>query len=121
MFCKKGVLKNFAKSTGKSLCQKSLFELSCRLRPATILEKRLLVQVFSCEFCELFKNTFCYRTRPAAASVFRNHLVSTNCTEQNIPEGLTVFCFKYLLKHVQSTQKRKKNVQKESAFNLLHG
>ena len=34
------------------------------LRPAT-----LLTQVFSCEFCEISKNTFSYRTSPVAASV----------------------------------------------------
>ena len=34
-FCKKGVLKNFAKFTGKHLCQ-------------------TLAQVFSCELCEIF-------------------------------------------------------------------
>ena len=30
--------------------------------------KFLKPQVFSCEFCEIFKNTFCYRTPPVAAS-----------------------------------------------------
>ena len=43
VFCKKGVIRNFAKFTGKHLCQ-SLF---------------LMAQVFSCEFCE---------TSPVAAS-----------------------------------------------------
>ena len=31
------------------------------MRPATLL-KKTLVQVFSCEFCEISKNTFRYRT-----------------------------------------------------------
>ena len=52
VFCKKGVLRNFAKLTGKQLCQ-GLF---------------LMAQVFSCEFCEISKNTFCYRASPVAAS-----------------------------------------------------
>ena len=43
MFGKKGVLKNFTKFTGKHLCQ--------------IIKKETLAQVFSCEFCEIFKNT----------------------------------------------------------------
>ena len=34
------------------------------------IEKEALVQVFSCEFCEISKNTFSYRTPPVAASVF---------------------------------------------------
>ena len=49
---KKGVVKNFAKFTGKNLLTK------------------ILAQAFSCEFCEIPKNTFSYRTPPVAASVF---------------------------------------------------
>ena len=55
VFCKKEVLKNFTKLTGKHLCW-SLFK------------KEALTQVFSCEFCEVFKNTFFYRAPPVAAS-----------------------------------------------------
>ena len=36
--------------------------------PATIL-KMTLAQVFSCEFCEVSKNTLSYRAPPVAASV----------------------------------------------------
>ena len=49
-FYKKGVLKNFAKLTGKHLFQ-GLF-----LNKVT--KKETLAQAFSCEFCEIFKNTF---------------------------------------------------------------
>ena len=38
-----------------------------RLKPATSL-KETLAQVFSCEFCEISKNTFSYRAPPATAS-----------------------------------------------------
>ena len=37
-------------------------------RPATLL-KETLVQVFSCEFCEISKNTFLQRTPLVAASI----------------------------------------------------
>ena len=47
VFCIKGVLSNFAKFTGKHL---------------------YLYHLFSCEFCEISKNTFFYRTPPVAAS-----------------------------------------------------
>ena len=40
MFCKKGVLGNFAKFTGKHF------------------KKETLTQVFSCVFCEISKNIF---------------------------------------------------------------
>ena len=53
----KGALENFAKFTGK------------RLRPATLLKKRLWhAQVFSSELCKIFKNTF-----------FIEHLRMTDC------------------------------------------
>ena len=57
VFCKKGVLWNFAKLTGNHLCFGS----------ATLLKKRL-VQAFSCEFYEILKNTFFHKISPVAAS-----------------------------------------------------
>ena len=51
VFCEKGVLRNFAKF---------LF----------FIEKETLAQVLSCEFCEISKNNFSYRTPLVAASVF---------------------------------------------------
>ena len=50
---KKGVLRNFAKFTGKQL-SRSLW--------------KTLAQVFSCEFCEIYKNTFFHKTPLVAAS-----------------------------------------------------
>ena len=38
-----------------------------RMRPTTLLKKKTLAQLFSCEFCEISKNTFSYRTPPVAA------------------------------------------------------
>ena len=32
------------------------------------IKKETMAQVFSCEFCKIFKNTFFYRTPPVAAS-----------------------------------------------------
>ena len=37
-------------------------------------KKETLAQVFSCEFCEIFKNTRFYRTPPVAASVLGSKL-----------------------------------------------
>ena len=65
VFCKKGVLKNFAKFTGKQLCQ-SLFSNKDLLH---FIRKDTLAQVFSCEFCKNFKNTIFYRTTPVTACV----------------------------------------------------
>ena len=37
------------------------------------VKKETLAQVFSCEFCEISKNTFFYRTPPVVASVYTGH------------------------------------------------
>ena len=62
VFRKKGVLRNFTKFTGKHLCQSLFFN--------KLIKKETLAQVFFCEFCEISKNTFFYRTYPVAASTF---------------------------------------------------
>ena len=36
------------------------------------IKKKSLAQVFCCEFCEISKNTFFYRTSPVAASALRS-------------------------------------------------
>ena len=41
VFCKKGVLRNFTKFTGKHLCQSLFFKKVTGLRPVTLLKKRL--------------------------------------------------------------------------------
>ena len=66
---KKDVLKNFATFTGKHLCQSLFFNKAAgQAKPATLFKKESLPQVFSCEFCEIFRNIFSYRTLPVAAS-----------------------------------------------------
>ena len=52
VFCKKGVVRNVAKFTGKQLYQSLI----------------LMTKVSFCEFREILKNTFSYRTSPVAAS-----------------------------------------------------
>ena len=55
MFFKIGGLKNFTTSTGKYLCW-SLFLI--KLEASAPLLKRTPTQVFSCEYCQRFKNRF---------------------------------------------------------------
>ena len=63
VFCKKGALRNFTKFIGKHLCKSLFFNKVCNF-----IKKEILAQVFSCEFCEISKSTFSYRTPPVAAS-----------------------------------------------------
>ena len=39
-----------------------------RLEACNFIKKEILTQVLSCEFCEIYKNTFYYRTPLVAAS-----------------------------------------------------
>ena len=57
-FYKRGVLKNFAKFSGKRLCRSLCFNKVAGLMDATLLKKENATHVFSYEFCETFKNTF---------------------------------------------------------------
>ena len=54
----KGVLRNFTKLTGKHLYQSLFFNKVAGLRSTTFIKKETTAQVFSCEFCEISKNTF---------------------------------------------------------------
>ena len=52
VFCKKGVLENVAKFTGKHLCQDLFFN-----KVLNFIKKGTVEQVLSCVLCEIFKNT----------------------------------------------------------------
>ena len=94
----KSVLRNFSKFTGKHLCQilsfnkvaGLLFNKVVGLRPATLLKNRLWHRCFPVNFCEISKNTFCYRTPPVAASVYCRRKVAAVKTE-----NLKAFIIKY--------------------------
>ena len=63
MFWKKGVLRHFAKLTGKHLCQSHFFNKVAGLRPATLLKKRLWDSGFPVNFAKFLRtpslqNTF---------------------------------------------------------------
>ena len=67
MFCKKGALRNSANFAGKDPCQSLFFSKIAGLS-LQLYENEIIPQVFSCEFCEISKNTFSYKTPPVAAS-----------------------------------------------------
>ena len=55
---KKGVLRNFAKSTGKHLRHSLLFNKVADLGSCNFIKKETPTKVFSCEFRKIFINTF---------------------------------------------------------------
>ena len=63
VLCKKSCLRNFAKFTGKHLCQSLFFKKSL------FIKKETLAQDLSYEFYEISKNTFSTELLWATASV----------------------------------------------------
>ena len=67
MFYKKGVLKVFAKFTGKDLCYSLFFHRAAGLEPATLIKKRLRRMSYSVlrTFLEqlLFRTSDCFFTQ----------------------------------------------------------
>ena len=54
----------------ENTCARVSFLIKLQAEPYSFIKKETLAQVFSCEFCEISKNTFSYRTPPVAASDF---------------------------------------------------
>ena len=59
---KKGVLKSFAKFTGKHLCQGLFFNEVVGLRPATLSKKRLWHRCFLVNFAKFLRTSFLQNT-----------------------------------------------------------
>ena len=58
VFCKKGVIRNSTKFTGKHLCQSLFFNKVAGLRPATLLKKMLWNRCFPVNFVKFPRTTF---------------------------------------------------------------
>ena len=55
VLCKKGVLTNFAKLTGKHQCRSLFFNKVAGLMPATLLKKRLWHRCFPVNFAKFLR------------------------------------------------------------------
>ena len=106
MFYKKSVLRNFVKFTGKHMCQSLFFNKVAGLRPANLLKRGTLAQVFSYEFCEIFSNTF-FLTKH-----LRWLLVLGHC------KNFKNFSFPIIFKHIQ--QWKKTLIHKRNIFLPRH-
>ena len=62
VFCKKGVLENFAKFIGKQLCQSLFFNKVAGLRSAFLLRKRLWHRCFPVNFAKFLRTPFLQKT-----------------------------------------------------------
>ena len=72
------ILQNFAKFTLKHLCRSLIFDKVADRRPANSVKKKSATLVFFCEFSKILKNSFIYRTSPAAASAFTLRVQNLN-------------------------------------------
>ena len=89
VFCEKGFLKYLQKSLENTSASVSfLIKLMKKMTLAKmIIKKKTLVQMFSYETCETFKNTFSYRKLLVAVSVS----VTTSYSPRNV-STLTLTC-----------------------------
>ena len=62
MFYKKRVLRNYAKYTGKHLCQRLFFNKVAGLRSATLLKKRLRHRCFPVNLVKFLRTNFLQNT-----------------------------------------------------------
>ena len=69
----KKVLLEISQNSEENTCAIVSFLIKLQTSACNFIKKKALTQVFSCEFREVFKNIFCYRTPPAAASEFSDH------------------------------------------------
>ena len=62
VFCRKGALRNFAKLTGKNLCQSLFFNKVAGLKPETLLKRRLWHRYFPVKFTKFLRTPFLWNT-----------------------------------------------------------
>ena len=74
VFCKSQVLKNFAKFTGKHLCQSLFFNKVVGLKPATLLKMRLWHRCFSVNFKNFYEHVFLKNTSGGYSSACKYYL-----------------------------------------------
>ena len=100
---RKGVLRNFAKFTGKHLCQRLFLNKVAGLRPATLLKKSLWHRCFPVNFAKFLRIPF-YRTP-------QGDCFSTSClyTLRSDPHFVLWYCIQenfvsYLISNVDLCQ-----------------
>ena len=64
----KKVFLEISQNLQENTCARVPFLIKCRPQACSFIKNEILPQVFSCEFCEISKNTFSNRTPPVATS-----------------------------------------------------
>ena len=101
---KKSKIESLPKFRKMSNIRSSRLELS---EACNFIKKETLAQVFSCEFCEISKNTFFHRTPPAAAS--ETLLIHESLTRNNRSTCSKVLCGMTALRNQRNLGKKPKS------------
>ena len=72
VFYEKKVFLEISQNSQENTCVRAFFYFCCRPEACSIIKKVNLAQVFPCEFCDIFYNSFLYRTPLVAASTPEN-------------------------------------------------
>ena len=90
VFCRKGVLRNFAKFAGKHLYQKLFFNFFPGLRPATLLKKSLWHRCFPVNFAKFLRTPFLQNTSGRLLLVFPKELLVKYFTGRDKERSLSL-------------------------------
>ena len=96
----KKVFLTISQNVHEKTCARVSFLIKLQALGCSFIKKETLAQVFSCEFCEIFKNNFFQRTRTVAASVlfrFDSHIVEITSYE---------LCLKFLISAFVSVRQK---------------
>ena len=98
---RKGVLRNFTTFTGKHLCQSLFFNKVACLWPlaCNFIEKETLAQIFSCECCEISKNTFFTEHLWTTVSESRKESVKLTYLMQLFYSYCSIFGYSFLYRN----------------------
>ena len=110
VFCRKGVLRNFEKFTGKHLCQSLLFIKIAGLRTGTLLKRRFCCRCFSVNFSKFLKTTsitehlrWLLLKTPVNQLIFREELVDLQLYySRTFSQEVFKHMFSNILRHVNT-------------------
>ena len=92
IFFKIAVLKNFAIFSRKTCVAEYLFNKVAGMKVCIFIKKETPAQLFSCEYCEIFKNNFFYKTPPVHYT-FPKLYVDDRIVWTSLGAKLTFFIF----------------------------
>ena len=85
----KKVFLKISHNSQENISARDSFLIKLRTQACNFIKKDTLAQVFSCEFCEIFKDSYFYRSPPVAAS---ETAISWSRYCNNLNRDLTIYC-----------------------------